>query len=198
LPRENLDVVQRIAPLLPRLDDVLAGRTVPASPAEAANFALLCAQRFRNQYATASLLYDHAFADDPKLPDDLANNPPLSHRYYAACCAALAGSGQCADAPADPARRAALRGQALAWLRAGFARWSKQAASENPADRKKAVDALNDWLSDSEDYGVGPGRFPKDLPAGERSDWESLWSDVRATLAAAQKPVPPAPVTTKP
>jgi Flp pilus assembly protein TadD len=146
LPQANLNVVQRIAPLLPRLDDVLAGRTAPASPVEAANFALLCAQPFRHQYAAAARLYDHAFADDAKLRDDLVNNPPLSHHYYAACCAVLAGSGQGSDAPAEPARRAALRGQALAWFRAGLVQWGKQAASDNAADRKRAADALNAWL----------------------------------------------------
>jgi Flp pilus assembly protein TadD len=197
-PRENLAVVQRIAPLLPRLDDVLAGRTAPASPAEAANFALLCAQRFRRNYVVAARLYDRAFADDPELPNDLANNPPATHLYYAACCAVLAGSGQGSDALADPARRAVLRGQALAWLRAGLVQRGTQAASDNVADRKKAADALDDWLTDGEHYGVGPGGFPKDLPAAERPDWESLWSDIRATLAAAQKPFSPAPVTTKP
>jgi serine/threonine-protein kinase len=197
-PKANLNVVQRIAPLLPRLDDVLAGRTAPASPVEAANFALLCAQPFRHQYAAAARLYDQAFAADVKLRDDLANHPPLSHHYYAACCAVLAGSGQGSDAPAEPARRAALRGQALAWFRAGLFQWGKQAASDNAADRKRAADALNAWLTDSEDYGVGPGRFPKDLPAAEQRGWESLWSDIRATLAAAQKPVLSAPATTKP
>jgi serine/threonine-protein kinase len=197
-PRDNLAVVERIAPLLSRLDGVLAGRTVPASPVEAANFALLCAQPFRHQYAAAARLYDRAFADDRKLPDDLANNPPLSHLYYAACCAAIAGSGQGSDAPADPTARAALRGQALAWLRAGLALRQKQAASDNSADRDKAARALNDWLTDSEDFGISPGGVPRDLPAAERTGWESLWSDVRATLAAAQKPVPPAPTTSKP
>jgi eukaryotic-like serine/threonine-protein kinase len=197
-PRENLAVVQRIAPLLSRLDDVLAGRTVPASPVEAANFALLCAQPFRRQYAAAARLYGQAFADDPKLPQDLANNPPLSHHYYAACCAAIAGSGQGFDAPADPAARAALRGQALAWLRAGLALRRKQAASDNSTDRAKAAQALDDWLTDSEDFGIRPGGVPRDLPAAEQTGWESLWSDVRATLANAQKPVPPTPTTTKP
>jgi tetratricopeptide (TPR) repeat protein len=197
-PQANLAVVQRIAPLLSRLDGVLAGRTVPASPAEAANFALLCAQRFRRDYAAAVRLYDHAFADDPKLPDDLANNPPATHRYYAVCCAALAGSGEGTDAPSDPARRAALREQALTWLRADLAWLGKQAASDNSADRKNAANAVNKWLADSEDYGVRPGGFPRDLSAAERSGWESLWSDVRATLAAARKPVPHAPTTTKP
>jgi tetratricopeptide (TPR) repeat protein len=197
-PRENLAVVRQIAPLLSRLDDVLAGRTAPASPAETANFALLCAQHFRRQYAAAARLYERAFADDPKIPADLANNPPLSHHYYAACSAALAGSGHGTDAPADPARRAALRRQALAWFRAGLAQRVQQAASDNAAERSRAADALNDWLSDSEDYGVRLGELPKDLVAAERPGWESLSSDVRAALAAAQKPVPPAPATKKP
>jgi hypothetical protein len=180
---------------VPRLDDVLAGRTVPASPAEAANFGLLCAQPFRRQYAAAVQLYDRAFADDPKLADDLSSG----NRYNAACYATRAASGQGADAPADPPeRRAALRGKALAWLRANLASWSRQAASDKPAERKMAADKMTHWLKDSDLAAVRPGDAKYDLPAAERPGWESLWSDVRATLAVAQKPVRPAPVTTKP
>jgi hypothetical protein len=64
--------------------------------------------------------YSEAFADDPKLADDLRTR----HRYNAACSAALAGCGQGADADKpDDQERARLRQQALAWLRADPAAW---------------------------------------------------------------------------
>jgi tetratricopeptide (TPR) repeat protein len=186
--RQNLAAVQRMAALLPRLDDVLAGRTVPATPAEAIDFALLCRQPFRGQHAAAVRLFDRAFTDDPKLADDLTN----SNRYDAACSAALAGSGQGADAPAEPAGRAALRGQALAWLRARLAPKTMQAASDKPADRQSAAGGLTGWLDEGFLAAVRPGNPKYDLPADERAGWESFWSDVRATIEAARKPIPPA------
>jgi tetratricopeptide (TPR) repeat protein len=197
--RQKLVLVQRVAPLVPRLDAVLAGRSVPASPAEAVNFALLCAQPFRRNYAAATRLLEQAFASDPKLADNLANDLSDSHRYYAAFCAVLAASGQGSDATADPVQRAALRGKALAWLRADLTLRSKQAASYNAAERKTAAEVMSWWLEDKDLATVRTGEAKwGDLTAAERPGWESLWSDVRATLAAAQKPVPPPQATTKP
>jgi tetratricopeptide (TPR) repeat protein len=198
-PRKNLALVQRVGPLLPRLDDIVAGRAAPASPAEAVNFALLCTQRFVRQYTAAARLFDRAFADDPRQAEDLTRSAALaaSHRYYAACAAALAGVGRGADAPADAAERAALRRQALGWLRADLAAWAARAARAAAADRKKAAAAMNLWLGDGEEFGVGPGKAPDSLPADEQSAWDALWADVRATLERAKKPVPAAPPAPK-
>jgi eukaryotic-like serine/threonine-protein kinase len=190
----NLPWVQRAAPLLPRLDDVAAGRSAPATPAEGVDFADLCYKPFRRQYAAAVRLCERAFSDDPKLAEDLAR----PNRYNAACSAALSASGQGVDAPTDPADRATLRGKSLNWLRADLAVWSKQASSDNPAERKASADKMAHWLRDGDFVSVRPGSAKFDLPADERAAWESFWADVRATLAAAQKPVPPAPTTPKP
>jgi Flp pilus assembly protein TadD len=186
--------VRRKAAMLPRLDDVVAGRAAPASPAEALGFADLCYQPFRRQYATAAHLADRALADDPKLADDMA----AGNRYNAACFAALAGCGQGTDAPADPGTRANLRGKALAWLRADLAAWTKQV--DKPADREKVAAMLAHWLEDSDLAGVRPGPGRIDLPADERSAWEALWGEVRATLTRAQarKPATTPPATSKP
>jgi hypothetical protein len=119
-------------------------------------------------------------------------------RYVAACSAALAGSGQGADAPADQAGRAALRGHALAWLRVQLAARAKQAVSDNPADRQIAAFGLKAWLEEGVLAAVRPRNSKCDLPANERPGWESFWADVRATIEAAQKPVPPAPTIQKP
>ena len=95
---------QRAAQLLPRLDDVVAGRSAPATPAEGLGFARLCAEPFRRQYASAVRLFDRAFTEDPELTDDTQS----ADRYIAACWAALSGSGQGVDAPTEPAGRVAL------------------------------------------------------------------------------------------
>jgi hypothetical protein len=199
IPRKNLALVRRIGPLLPRLDDVVAGRAAPDSPAEAVNFALLCAQRFRGQYAAAARLFNRAFADDPRQAEDLSLSEELfaSYRYYAACAAALAGVGRGADAPADATERAALRRKALGWLRADLAAWASKATADDRAERNKAALALDLWLGDGEEFGVGPGKAPDGLPADERSAWDALWADVRATLERAKKPVPAGPPAPK-
>jgi hypothetical protein len=215
IPRKNLALVRRVGPLLPRLDNVVAGRAAPDSPAEAVNFALLCAQDFRGQYAAAARLFGRAFADDPRQAEDLtlSDELPASHRYYAACAAALAGIGRGADTPADANERAALRREALGWFRADLAAWAGKAHAADPSERAKAAAALDlwlrdskagsaldlwlVWLGDSEDFGVGPGKAPDGLPADEQTAWDALWADVRATLKRAKNPVPAAPPAPK-
>jgi tetratricopeptide (TPR) repeat protein len=175
LSRKRLAVVR----LLPRLDDVIAGRAAPATPAEAIDFAQLCIRPFRRQYAAAARLLERAFADDPKLA--------AAERYNAACNAALAGCGQGADPPADPAERATLRGKALGWLRTDLARRAKQAESDKPSDRE-AARQLSWWLEDSDLAGVRPGPGRIDMATDERSAWDALWADVRATRDSASNP----------
>jgi tetratricopeptide (TPR) repeat protein len=113
----NLPNAERMRQLLPRLPVVLAGKEAAKTPAEACDFARLCRQPFQKRFASAARLCDGAFAADPKLASDLT----AAHRYHAAASAARAGRGDGVDAPADPAERAALRGKALAWLKADLA-----------------------------------------------------------------------------
>jgi tetratricopeptide (TPR) repeat protein len=182
---KNLAQVRLAAQLLPRLDDVVAGRSDPATPAETVEFAGLCDEPFRRQYAAAVRLLDRAFAADPKLAEDLAS----WNRYNAACDATLAASGQGVDAPTAPADRAALRGKALMWLRADLVEWTKRATSDKPGEREASAGKMKHWLTDADLATTRPGNPKYDLPAAERPAWESLWTDVRATLEAASKPV---------
>jgi hypothetical protein len=70
------------------------------------------------RYRSAARLYAEAFAAQPTLADDLQ----ASHRYDAACSAALAAAGQGKEAPrADDKERARLR-QRAAGMRAVRAR----------------------------------------------------------------------------
>jgi hypothetical protein len=91
-----------------------------------------------------------------------------------------------------------LRSKALGWLRADLAAWAGKAAAADPAERAKAAAALDLWLSDGEDFGVGPGKAPDGLPADERAAWDSFWADVRATLERARMPAAAAPPAPKP
>jgi tetratricopeptide (TPR) repeat protein len=174
--------------LLRRLPAVLAGKDQPKTPAEACELAFLCAQPFHQRFAAAARLYEGAFAADAKLVDDLA----AAHRYNAACCAARAARGDGAGAPANPARRAALRGKALAWLRADLARFEEQAASAEVPRRRTAADTLTHWLADTDLSGLREPKALESLPADERQQWRKLWAGVRAALAEARKqPSPP-------
>ena len=119
-----------------------------------------------------------------------------THRWDAACYAALAGCGQGSDAPSDPSARAELRKQALNRVRADLAMRAGQAASANPRDRGMAARLLAAWFRDSDLDGVRPGPGRIDVPADERAAWDAFWADVHAALEQARKPPvakPPAP-----
>jgi tetratricopeptide (TPR) repeat protein len=188
-PQTNLRDAQRMRELLPRLSDVLAGKDKPKSSTEACELALLCVQPFQKRYAEAARLFAEAFAADHKLAEDLK----AAHRYNAACWAALAGCGQGKDADKrDDKERARLRGQALQWLRADLVLWRRQAGSAAAVQRQQAATKMVWWLGDSDLAGVRPGPTQVLMPAEERAAWETLWADVKATLAEARKPAPPA------
>jgi Flp pilus assembly protein TadD len=186
--RLNLPRAERMRALLVHLPDVLAGKTEPQSPGETCEFAQLCGQPFQRRYATSVRLFEKAFAADPKLAADLK----AAHRFDAARCAVQAAGGEGIDPPADAAARTALRQQALAWLRADLALWQTQAAAANAAGRTEAAAKLSVWLQESDLAGVREPDPLAKLPEVERAEWEKLWADVQATLAAARKPTPPA------
>ncbi len=192
--RDRLAATQRLSSLRGRLDDVIAGASAPVSPEEAMEFADLCYRPFLKRYAAAARLAARGFADNPKLAEDFTDY----RRYNAACCAALAGCGQGTDAPPEPDRRAELRDQALAWLRAELAARAKQACSNKPGDRKTAADQCSWWLRDSDLAGVRPSGSGVSLPSAEWQTWDEFWAEVRTTLAFARRPVPTAAPAAKP
>src|SRR5581483_6078749 len=101
---------ERLVELQGKFADFLAGKATPANAQERIDLAQLC-QLYRKQYAAAARFYEEAFAGQPKLAEELN-----SHRYNAACAAALAGCGQGQDADKlDGKEKARLRGRALAW-----------------------------------------------------------------------------------
>jgi serine/threonine protein kinase/Flp pilus assembly protein TadD len=191
LAQNNLTQTERMRELLPRLPDVLASRS-ELIPSAACEFARLCARPFQKRYLAAVRLYEKAFGADPKLADNL----DTSHRYNAACYAALAAGGQGAEsAELKPAERAELREKALRWLRADLALRQKQAVSTSPAERKKAATKLAHWLKDMDLAGTRPGAERAGWTTAEAEEWDRFWADVRAALAEAQKPVPGLPVS---
>jgi serine/threonine protein kinase/cytochrome c-type biogenesis protein CcmH/NrfG len=186
--------LERMRELLPRLPDLLASNDKPNSPVEACDFAILISQPFQKRYVDAVRLYADAFAADPKLAEDLdlkmwGNlSERGSHRYNAACCAALAGCGKGADAEQRKDKeKERLRAQALEWLRADLVLLRRQAGSSLTVQRWQAAAKLSNWLKDSDFTGVRPGPNRIALPTEERDAWDKLWDDVKATRALAQK-----------
>jgi tetratricopeptide (TPR) repeat protein len=177
---------ERLVDLDRKLPAVLEGKQRPADPAEAAALADLCAQ-YKGRPATAARLFQEAFAADPRLAKNLH-----SHRYNAACAAALAAAGKGQDAAGlDPNERSRLRRQAIAWLRADLKAW-RQVFEKGPAKARPAVvQTMRHWLADDDFAAVrGPQALAK-LPEAERSAWHNLWALVADTLARASDPMKP-------
>jgi tetratricopeptide (TPR) repeat protein len=184
--RNNLRKAEQIAELTKRLPAVLEGKDRPKDAAEGVAFARLC-QMYRKQYAAAARFYAETFAAEPKLAEGLN-----SHRYCAACAAALAGCGQGEDAAGlDHKERARLRRQALDWLRADLAAWGRLLDKEPDSAGRSAVVVLQHWQADPDLAGVrGPEALGK-LPEGERQSWRQMWADLAETLTRAQAKLAP-------
>ena len=118
--REWVAEAERAAAISQRLPAVLKGEDKPVDAAEGLAFAQLCYNSGR--YTAAARLWADALAADAKLADDRQ----AVHRYNAACAAALAASGAGKDERSpDDSARATLRQQALDWLKAELAVWTK-------------------------------------------------------------------------
>jgi tetratricopeptide (TPR) repeat protein len=156
-----------------QLPAFLRGDRRPRDAAERLELADLCAKK-RLPAAAARFSAD-AFADQPRLAEALA----ASHRYHAACFAALAGSGQGEDDPRPDAReRARLRGQAQAWLAADLALWARQADSKDAKVRERAQQVLRHWQQNADLSGLRHPWALWRLPADERKQWQQFWVDV--------------------
>jgi tetratricopeptide (TPR) repeat protein/serine/threonine protein kinase len=166
-----------------RLPDFLEGKTPPASADERIDLAELCAIKRLNR--SAARFYEEALAAEPKLADNL----DASHRYNAACAAALAGCRAGKDTEKlDDKECARLRRQALDWLRADLEAWGHLLGKEPDQARAAArlAKALQRWQTDRDFAGVrGPEALAK-VPEAERQQWQKLWQDVADTLARAQ------------
>jgi tetratricopeptide (TPR) repeat protein len=187
LYRQGLDrVVQNRAKLV-RLDEIVAGRAKPATPAETIEFAILATHPPRRRYALTVRLYSEAFAADPALADPLKN----PHRYWAACDAVRAATGKDTEMAALGVEEwGYFTGLALKWLRADLALWTSQA--KDPKRREKVRDQLTDWKNESVLAPVRDPAWLAAMPPADREAWEALWRDVDALLASiAQRAGPP-------
>ncbi len=172
---EQLARCERLLALEKQLPAVLKGESRPADVGEQLVLAALCVHTRR--YAAALRFYADAFAARPQVADDL----PASHRYNAACAAALAAAGGAPPVP-DGKERARLRRQGLDWLRADLALWGRLLEGGPPQARAAAPKALRHWQQDADLASVRDPQALAALPADERGEWEKLWAEVAYRL----------------
>jgi tetratricopeptide (TPR) repeat protein len=177
---------ERLVELDGKLTGFLDGKATPASAAERIELAGLCCLKHRN--GAAARFYEEAFAEQPKL----AENLQAFHRYNAAGAAALAGCGQGKDvAGLDDKERARLRRLALDWLRADLEARRGQLKSWWLGAAGQARQAVRHALEAPDFAGVrGPEALAR-LPEAERQSWHRLWDDAADMLARAQSKTTP-------
>jgi eukaryotic-like serine/threonine-protein kinase len=166
-----------------RLPAVLGGKEQPRDAPERLLLAWLCQQPYRQLYVRSAKFYAEAFAEQPKLADDLRQ----TYRYNAACAAARAGTGQGKDGKSlGEEEKARWRREALDWLRAHLAAWGKRLAKE-PAQANLVRSLLAHWQEDSDLAAVRDEDALARLPAEERERWQRLWRDVADLLKRADE-----------
>jgi tetratricopeptide (TPR) repeat protein len=187
---QQLRQCERLLALDEKLPALLKGEAKPAGAAERLALAQLCQLPYKQLYATSARFYAEAFADQPRLAEDLR----ASHRYNAACAATLAGAGQGRDAgKLGDKEKARLRQQALDWLRADLTSHGKQLKSWWPGAADQARQALTHWRKDPDLAGLRDQQALAKLPQAERQAWRKLWADVDALLQRGEQNVKPAP-----
>jgi serine/threonine-protein kinase len=163
-----------------RVPAVVGGTDWPAL-GDCLDLAELCF--VKKHFATAAHLYARGLAGTPHLAEDLR----AGHRLNVARAAALAGSGQGADAARlEEPERAALRKQARDWLRLDLAAWAKKVADGTAADRILAQKTLAPWRDDPDLAGLRNADAVEKLPPAERQECRALWQEVAALLRRAQ------------
>jgi serine/threonine-protein kinase len=144
----------------------------------------LCQQPYKKLYAASARLYGEAFADQPDLARELGNN--LS--YNAACVSALAGTGQGEDKPKpDEKERTKFRQQALDWLRADLAAWSKQLDENKPMIRQTLLQTLGHWKEDEDLSSIRDKDSLAKLSEVEQDAFRRLWAEVDQLLGKVKK-----------
>jgi serine/threonine-protein kinase len=184
----QLEECRRWLALEKQLPAILEGKAKPADARQHLAFAHLCA--LKKRHVAAARLYAGAFTAEPKWADDLRS----SHRYNAACAAALACAGKGEEgANLDDKERVHLRRQALTWLRADLAAWCKVVDTGRSQALPVVQQALHHWQKDPDLAGLRDPEALARLPEAERQACRQLWADVSVLLKRAQhqaKPVP--------
>jgi Tfp pilus assembly protein PilF len=179
----QLQDCERLVRLDERLPRLLRGEDRPSTNQERLEFARLC--RLARRYVAATRFAAAVFPAEPGLASDLRS----SYRYDAACCALLASDGQGKDdAGLGPRERLALRRQALTWLRADLAAWTRRLDSNSPTARAAVQQGMKHWQQDDDLTSIHTQGGLARLSEEERAAFTRLWADVAALLRKAEVP----------
>jgi tetratricopeptide (TPR) repeat protein len=177
--------VERMVELDGKLPAILSGRAKPADAQESLVLAQMCYDK--KLQGAAARLWENAFETQSLLADDLS----ARNRYNAACAAAMAGAGQGKDdPPLDEAAKARWRKQAIDWLKADLAEWSKLLASGPSQVRQSISQTLQHWKADSDLAGLREEAALAKLPDDGRTACRALWAEVDALLKKARDAKP--------
>ena len=183
--QQELTATEQLAAAAERLRQFLAGKLQPRDTSEIMAFADICHRMER--YSGSVKLFSRAFQEQPKLADDMK----AQNRYIAACASALAGAGQGKDEPPlDGEKKAHWRKQAIDWLKADLAAWSKFLASGQPQANKVITQTLQHWKGDTDLTGLRDAGALAKLSGDEQKTCRALWAEVDALLAKAQTAKP--------
>jgi eukaryotic-like serine/threonine-protein kinase len=175
----------RLVTIAARLPAILKGDDRPKDNADRLALGQMCYDTKR--FAAAARFWDEALKADPKLGDDRQ----LQHGYNVACAAALAGAGPGKDEPPpDDSARAKLRGQALGWLKAELAMWTRFLESDPSHAKPAIIQTIGHWKADPDLAGIRDPDALTKLPDAEREAWKTFWADVEALLKRTQGPRP--------
>jgi len=176
---------ERLVELDRKLPAVLAGKLKPADAPETLGFAEICHEK--NLHGASARFWADAFQAQPKLAEDVQ----AQNRYNAACAAALADSGQGKDdPPLDDAAKARWRKQALDWLKADLAAWSKVVQGGSPQARQAISQTLQHWKAETDLASLRDAAALAKRPEHEQKACRALWADVDALLAKSQGTIP--------
>ncbi len=179
----ELAVAESQAAIAARLPAVLRGEDQPKNATERLDFGLFCYNLKR--FSASARLCAEAFQADPKLAEDMQ----AQHRYNAACASALAAASQGNDElPLDEPAKTRWRKQAIDWLKADLAFWTRQVAAGPQQARAAVVQILQHWKADTDLAGIREGTALAKLPQDEQKACRALWAEVEAVLKKAQAP----------
>ena len=171
---------ERLVALEDKLPALLKGQAEPADTADRIAIASICYDK--GLHAAAAKLLREAFQVDAKLAEDVQ----AGNRYNAACSAALAGCGNSKDEPPPNQEvRERLRRQALDWLKADLAYWTKQVETGPPQAKALVSRKLQHWKIDPDLAGIRDPEALKRLHEGEQKVWRAFWSEVDSILDRA-------------
>jgi tetratricopeptide (TPR) repeat protein len=168
---------ERMVELEIRLPAVIRGADKPKDAAERLEFAYFAYNT--KQFSLSARLFGESLGTDPKLAEDMK----AGNRYNAACAAALAAAGKGNEKPPlDEPEKTRWRKQALEWLKADLAHWSKQAETGRPEAKARVRQKLQHWKADADLAGIRDEIALKARSVDEQKACQALWAEVDQLL----------------